>query len=206
MRPARRDGQRLTLMFYLARVCAKVQSPPPPSPAPPPTPTTLRVLYRVLYSSTDRMTSLDFGERNAFPLEGQIYCVPDQAGAGRTALNRYFNAGITDHADGTSSLAGYTLEETLGYPWVQASLPGFEVLSEAFNPSTGDYALKSPAESLPAYTARSLGVYGYPRFVNTTEAVVASSAGGVTVESNKVAGGVTWRWFWNGMEFENHFG
>ena len=32
------------------------------------------------------------------------------------------------------------------------------------------------------------------------------SAGGITVESNKVAGGVTWRWFWNGMEFENHFG
>jgi hypothetical protein len=28
----------------------------------------------------------------------------------------------------------------------------------------------------------------------------------VTVESNKAAGGVTWRWFWNGMQFENHFG
>ena len=28
----------------------------------------------------------------------------------------------------------------------------------------------------------------------------------MTVESNKAAGGVTWRWFWNGMKFENHFG
>jgi hypothetical protein len=28
----------------------------------------------------------------------------------------------------------------------------------------------------------------------------------VTVESNKAAGGVTWRWFWNGTQFENHFG
>jgi len=27
----------------------------------------------------------------------------------------------------------------------------------------------------------------------------------VTVESNRAAGGVTWRWFWNGMQFENHF-
>jgi hypothetical protein len=94
-------------------------TPPPPPIAHPPTPTTLRVLYRVLYSGTDRMTSIDFGERNAFPVEGQIYYVPDQAGTGRTTLNRYFNAGITDHADGTSSPAGYTLEETLGYPWVR---------------------------------------------------------------------------------------
>jgi len=76
-----------------------------------------------LYTGTDRMTSIDFGERNVFPLEGQIYYVPDQSGSGRTALNRYFNAGITDHADGTNSPAGYTLEETLGYPWAQASLP-----------------------------------------------------------------------------------
>lgn len=179
---------------------------PPPPPAQPPTPTTLRVLYRVLYSGTDRMTSIDFSERNAFPLEGQIYYVPDQSGSGRTTLNRYFNAGIPDHADGTNSPAGYTLEETLGYPWSQASLPGLEVLSEAFNPSTDDYALIAPSESHPNYTSSSLGVYGYPRFANTAENILSLSAGGVTVESNKVAGGVTWRWSWNGMQFENHFG
>jgi hypothetical protein len=38
------------------------------------------------------------------------------------------------------------------------------------------------------------------------EELLSLSAGGVTVESNKVAGGVTWRWSWNGMEFENHNG
>jgi hypothetical protein len=179
---------------------------PSPPPAHPPTPTTLRVLYRVLYTGTDRMTSIDFGERNVFPLEGQIYYVPDQSGSGRTALNRYFNAGITDHAYGTNSPAGYTLEETLGYPWAQASLPGLDVLSEAVNSSTGDHALVALSESLSGYTAGSLGVFGYRRFLNTTEAILSLSAGGVTVESNKVAGGVTWRWFWNGMEFENHNG
>src|SRR5262249_3226776 len=118
----------------------------------------------------------------------------------------YLNAGVPDHADGTDAPTGYNMEETLGYPWAKASLPGLDVLSEAVNLSTGDHALVAPSESLPGYTGSSLGVYGYPRFVNTTEEVLSLTAGGVTVESNKVAGGVTWRWFWNGMEFENHFG
>ena len=178
-------------------------SPPPLTS--PPTPTTLRVLYRVLYSGTDRMTNVDIGERTAYPFDGEIYYVPDQPGSGRTTLNRYFNAGVTDHADGTNSPAGYTLEETLGFPWAEPSLPGLEVLSEAVNPSTGDYALVAPSESLPGYTVSPLAVYGYPRFVNSAEVILSLSAGGVTVESNKAAGGVTWRWSWNGMQFENHF-
>ena len=76
-------------------------SPPPLTS--PPTPTTLRVLYRVLYSGNDRMTNVDIGERSAYPFDGEIYYVPDQPGSGRTTLNRYFNAGVTDHADGTNS-------------------------------------------------------------------------------------------------------
>jgi hypothetical protein len=179
-------------------------APPPPPPAT--TPTTLRVLYRLSFNNTDRMTSIGFDERNRFPLEGQIYYVPDQSGTGRTPLNRYLNSSATDHADGTDAPSGYTLEEVLGYPWAQASLPGLDVLSEAVNSSTGDHALVAPSESLSGYAASSLDVYGYPRFASTTEAILSLSAGGVTVESNKVAGGVTWRWFWNGMEFENHFG
>jgi hypothetical protein len=140
------------------------------------------------------MTNVDIGERSAYPFDGEIYYVPDQPGSGRTTLNRYFNAGVTDHADGTNSPAGYTLEETLGFPWAEPSLPGLEVLSEAVNPSTGDYALVAPSESLPGYTVSPLAVYGYPRFVNRAEVILSLSAGGVTVESNKAAGGVTWRW------------
>ena len=30
------------------------------------------------------------------------------------------------------------------------------------------------------------------------------SAGGVNLESNAVAGGVVWRWFWNGLQFVNN--
>ena len=174
-------------------------------PTPPVAPTTLRVLYRVRYRDTDRMTSVEAAERNAYPFDGEIYYVPDQPGGERVSLNRYLNATRTDHADGTSPPAGYDLEQSLGYPWAQASRPGIEVLSEALNPSTGDHALVAPSDSLSGYTVGSLGVYGYPRFVNSTEVILSLSAGGVTVESNKAAGGVTWRWFWNGMQFENHF-
>jgi hypothetical protein len=69
---------------------------PPSSP----TPATRPVLYRVLYSGTDRMTSADFAERNAYPCDGEMYYVSDQPGSGRTPLNLYVNADTTDHADG----------------------------------------------------------------------------------------------------------
>jgi hypothetical protein len=182
------------------------KGPPPTSGSPPPTPTALRVLNRLLYGGADRMASFGSAERSMFPSEGQIYYVADQPGSDRAGLNRYVNATITDHADGVNPPAGYTLDQTLGYPWTQASLPGLELLSEGFNSTRGDYSPMLPGESIPGYTASSLGVYGYPRFANTPEALLSLSAGGVTVESNKVAGGVTWRWFWNGMQFENHFG
>ena len=195
----------LSALAILASCAGAPQSMPPPVFSPPPTPTKLRVLYRVLYSGTDRMTSADFAERTTYPFDGEMYYVSDQPGSGRTPLNRYVNAGATDHADGVSPPDGYSLEETLGYPWTQASLPGLEHLSEAVNPSTGDYALVAPSESLPGYSVSSLGVYGYPRFVNNSKVLLSLSAGGVTVESNQAAGGVTWRWFWNGMQFENHF-
>src|SRR5712692_3822385 len=99
-------------------------SMPPPISTYPPTPTKLRVLHRVLNGGTDRMTSVDFAERSAYPLEGEMYYVADQPGSGRTALNRYVNAGATDHADGISPPAGYNLETILGYPWTQPTLPG----------------------------------------------------------------------------------
>jgi hypothetical protein len=63
------------------------------------------------YSGTDRMTSVDFGERNAYPFDGEMYYVSDQPSSGRTLLNRYLNAGATDHADGISPPNGYTLED-----------------------------------------------------------------------------------------------
>ena len=151
------------------------------------------------------MTTFASNERALNPSEGQMYYVADQQSNDRTALNRYVNAAITDHADGITSPTGYSLDENLGYPWAQSSLPGLHVLSEGLG-SNGDHALMLPSENLPDYTPSSLNVYDYPRFANTVEALLSLSAGDVTVESNEVAGGVTWRWYWNGMQFENHFG
>ncbi len=140
-----------------------------------------------------------------YPSEGQMYYVADQLGGDRVTLNRYVNASLAEHADGINAPPDYTLEQILGYPWSQASLLGLEQLSEGWNSETGDYALMRPSETIPNYAPSPLGVYGYPRF-SSKEELLSLSAGGVTVESNKVAGGVTWRWSWNGMEFENHNG
>ena len=46
--------------------------------------------------------------------------------------------------------------------------------------------------------------YGYPRYGNVDEVLLILSAGGVTVQSNAVAGGALWRWFWNGVQFVNN--
>ena len=62
----------------------------------------------------------------------------------------------------------------------------------------------APSESLPAYVPQVLGAYGYPRYGNVAEVLLNLSAGGVTVQSNAVAGGATWRWSWNGTQFLNH--
>ena len=55
----------LSVVAVLASCARGPQSTGTPLPvsSPPPTPTTLRVLYRVLYSGTNRMTSADFVER-----------------------------------------------------------------------------------------------------------------------------------------------
>ena len=64
--------------------------------------------------------------------------------------------------------------------------------------------LLAPSESLPGYNPQPLAAYGYPRFGNVSEVQLSLSPGGVTVQSNEVAGGATWRWFWNGVQFLNH--
>ena len=175
---------------------------PPPSPLP--TPTLLRTMYRVLVNGSDRMTTAGPDERSIYPLEGQVYYVPDQSSNGRTTLNRLVNSAGTDHADAVSTLAGYSQDVILAYPWSNPSLPAVVQLAEAFNSNTGDYALLAPSENIPGYSLQPLAAYGYPRFGKASEVLLSLSAGGVTVESNEVAGGATWRWFWNGLQFVNH--
>lgn len=181
-------------------------SGPPPPPAPvqqAPPPIMLRTLYRLVVNGADRMTSFGPDEKNNYPLEAQLYYVPDAATPNLTTLNRMVNPGGTDHADAVGSLNGYSLDEVLGYPWSNPA-PGLVQIPEGFNSVTGDHAMMLPSENLAGYVAQALPVYGYPRYGNQGEVLLDLTAGGVTVESNAVAGGSVWRWTWNGMQFINN--
>ena len=125
-----------------------------------------------------------------------MYYVPDQPAIGRTTLNRVVSSGGSDHADTVGNLNGYSQDMVLGFPWTSASGSGVAQLSESLNSATGDYVLLAPLETLPGYIPQPISGYGYPRFGNASEVLLSLSAGGVTVQSNAVAGGATGRWFW----------
>jgi hypothetical protein len=150
------------------------------------------------------MTTFGANERGTYPLEGQVYYVPDQLATDRITLNRMISAGGTDHADATGSLNGYSVDQAIGYPWTNSSVPALVPIIEALNSLTGDYAMLAPPETLAGYTLQPLPVYGYPRYGNAEEVLLSLSAGGITVQSNAVAGGALWRWFSNGIEFVNN--
>jgi hypothetical protein len=183
------------------------QSPSPaPSPAPQsyPTPTILRTLYRVVFPHGDRTTISRSADRGLYPIEAQLYYVLDsQTGTGQVPLNRMINAAGLDHADATGPLDGYSLDEVLGYGWSDASLPGVTQIAEGFNSVTYDHAMLGAGESLLGYVSQPLFAYGYSRYGDAGEVLLTLSAGGVEVQSNAVAGGVVWRWTWNGMQFVN---
>jgi hypothetical protein len=181
-----------------------IRVPPPPTVNAQPVPTNLRVLYRVLVNGSDRMSTFGPDERTWYPLEGQVYYVADQPSNGRITLNRLINVSGTDHTDAIANPTGYSQDEILGFPWSSASPPGTVQMLEDFNSNTGDNALVFPSENLPGYNANSIAAYAYPRFGNAPEVLLSLSAGGITVQSNLVAGGSVWRWFWNGVQFVNH--
>jgi hypothetical protein len=143
--------------------------PPPPPKSAIPNPTVLRTLYRVLVSGTDRMTTVGPNERSSYPLEAQVYYVPDQSASSRTVLNRVVNSSGNDHADTVTSLSGYSQDMELGFPWSNASASGVAPLAEAFNAETGDYALLAPSETLDGYVSAPLAAYGYPRYGKAPE-------------------------------------
>jgi len=151
------------------------------------------------------MTTFGPNERGSYPVEAQVYYVPDLLSSNRTTLNRLINSGGADHADAIGTLNGYSVDQPIGYPWTNSSIiPALVPILEGFNSLTGDHAIVATRETLPGYTSQPLLAYGYPRYGNADEALLILSAGGVTVQSNAVAGGALWRWFWNGVQFVNN--
>src|SRR5437867_6162500 len=114
----------LTILWSSCGSGSSTSPPPPqlPPPSPLPTPTLLRTMYRVLVNGTDRMTTAGPDERSIYPLEGQVYYVPDQSANGRNTLNRLVNSAATDHADPVSTLADYSQDLLLPHHCSTATL------------------------------------------------------------------------------------
>src|ERR1700740_254360 len=109
-------GVFVALVLTISCAGSGTSTPPPPPKSPVPTPTVLRSLYRFLSNGTDRVTTFGPNERATYPLEAQVYYVPDQLNNSRVTLNRVVNAGGSDHGDSTPSLSGYTQDLVLGNP------------------------------------------------------------------------------------------
>lgn len=160
----------------------------------------LNIMWRVVPWEPDRMTTAG-GDELQYTSEGQIfYVAADGQEPGTTTLYRHNNG--PDHRDSTlTELPDYWMEGPLGFPWTSNSLPGLSPMVEGFNAETGDHALMQPGEQLAGYTTEPLDAFGYKRYYNQTESLLTLSAGGVSVQSNRVLGGALWRWTWNGKQF-----
>lgn len=169
--------------------------------------TTLKFIWEVKPTANDFMTTQSTYERDLFSStnRGAIAYVPYAGIAGTVPLYRLVKN--TDHMDSkVPNEGGYTNEGVTGYIWTSgAAVRGLGELKRLVNPSTNDHALVKAGDSIAGYTVvESPGAFGYPRYNKDAESLLAVSAGGVTVQSNKVAGGSIWSWNWGGFEFVNH--
>ncbi|QRK10399.1 hypothetical protein JQX13_10060 [Archangium violaceum] len=169
----------------------------------------LSVLWKIRQGSSDYLTTSSATERDSLPLSGAYYYVPKTLLPGVASLYRLQNG--SEHMDSPAfGEGGYTTEGVLGYPWATRQ-PGTVEIMRAYNPANGDHALTLndhlitfPGETLSGYQLEPLGVYGYPRFINTHTWMLSLAAGAITVTSNAVAGGAVWEWRHNGKQYINN--
>lgn len=170
----------------------------------------LNVLWRIRTGGGDRTITTDATERDSYPLDGAIFYVPmkDHPAIGTVPLYRLFSGDdhmvSLDPHEGEAQ--GYHVEEILGYPFV-ARQPGASELIRTYNPSTGHHSLRNSTglDTEEGYVDQPLGVYGYPRYYNRSEHLLSLTGGGVTVDSNEIAGGALWHWTWNGIQVINNW-
>lgn len=170
----------------------------------------LNVLWRIRTGDGDRTITADPTERDAYPLDGAIFYIPmkDHPALGTVPLYRMFNG--CDHMVSLNpkegAAQGYHVEEILGYPFVSQE-PGTSELIRTYNPSTGHHSLRNSTglDDEQGYIDQRLGVFGYPRYYNQSEQLLSLSGGGITVDSNLVAGGALWQWTWNGVQVINNW-
>lgn len=159
--------------------------------------TVLSTLVRGLPSGNDYTTATS--AQNWDNMQ-QIAYIAKNAETDTTPLYRHTTP--EDHRDSLSAtLAGYTAEGILGHTCTMQQT-GMTALHSLSN-SSGDFATSITA--LTGFsTADPLG-YGYKRYGNQLEDLTAVTESGVTLECNKVFGGVLWHITYDGVQFINNF-
>ena len=167
-------------------------------------PVALNPVWRVLVGGNDYMSTTNPAERDSLPSDGSTFYLPQSGAAGRTPLNRFFNSTTGDHNDDTAgALSGYTLESTLGFPWTRA-ITGTQPIQRQTNGATGDNATTHLDEAKSGYGISNPALaYGYARDNNLATDFLSISGGGVTINSNRAAGGSIYELWWNNIEFVN---
>jgi hypothetical protein len=157
----------------------------------------------------DLMSTINVSEVNSFPNQGQTYYLPSSQIGGTVPLYRLFNPNWGgppgDHMNSTTAgEAGFTTESVLGFPFTSQPTGTSQYL-RTFNGCTGDHGDRSVYESPQScYGDEPKGVYGYPRFGNSSFSALSLNGGGVTIESNRVAGGALFHWTHNGVQYINN--
>lgn len=170
----------------------------------------LNVLWRVKLPGNDYMTTPFIGDIDSYPSDGAIFYVPSSNIASTSPFYRLFKSSIPDHMDSfTLGEDGYNTDLLLGYPYSSSTASSGIGQIMRYRKGTTDRAIGRADESA-SFTSKGYSLetaqagWAYQRFNQTAEALLSLSAGGVTIESNAVAGGALWKWTWGGTQFLNY--
>lgn len=156
-----------------------------------------------------KLAGTDYTDVNAYANIGPVndgriaYAASTNLGASVKPLYRHYN-GVDHMLSASSSVPGYTLEQTLGYVF-NNQIFGTTPLWRQKNNTSVDYATVHDAETLLGYSADALLGYSFRCYNNSSVDLLTHSAGGITVGLNRVAGGTTWNWTWDNQQIINNY-
>lgn len=159
----------------------------------------LTPIWRLNVNTVDSMSTPLLSEMLLYPSDGALFYLPGTQRNDTTALYRATSG--TDHMDTPIvGEGGYATEGIMGYPFTSPlAAQALVELVRGYNGS--DHMLMKKGETRAGYATPGMGLYGYQRFNNLAEGNNTITGGGVTVQSNTVAGGAIWSWQWNGVEY-----
>lgn len=202
------DGTGVVDVMYDAtnsRTVFVVQEAPPG--ATPAKAEVMNFVWRLLPTAGDWMSSSLTSEFDTYSGDGQMYYAPQNDGGGYLSLHRTYNPSVPDYMPSNDpnegSGIGYSHDGRVAYLYPDAGRQGTERMARAYNSGTGDHAIVRPGEALPGYSLEVMSGYAYPRYGELNESLLTLTGGGVTIGSNRSAGGALWSWVHNGKKFVN---